>query len=127
MATWAAGNIPIYSTGAGLANNPSTATLVAEVDSTQLGTVDYASGQHGLFRVTWILASDTNATWQCESATSTALNAGKEIIWPKTGTSVGAQFVTLNRLGKDDRLRARIGGSTFTAQVSATIIAEALV
>ncbi len=121
------GNPPLISTTAQPVANPSTATLCAELDSTQLGTVNFQAGETHPYSVTWILGADTNATWQCERAASTALNAGyADAFWPKTGTALTSQFVTKHVLGRNDRLRARIGGSTFAASVSATIIAEQL-
>jgi hypothetical protein len=122
MAWYDVGNPPIYSTAA--PSTASTVTLCAELDSTQLGTVNFATGQSGLFKVTWILGADTNAVWQCESCASTALNAGVDIFFPQTPTAASAQFVTTHTLEKDYRLRARIGGSTFNATVRALIIAE---
>src|SRR5690242_1289466 len=105
MAYFDWGNRPIYSTNnVGQVANPSTATLVAEIDSTQLGTVNFVTGQSRLFRVLWILGSDTSATWQCERAASTALNSGySDAIWPKTGTALSAEFMTFHELGPNDR------------------------
>lgn len=118
------GNPPINSTSAP-ASNPSTATLVAELDSTQLGTQNLAPNQKLLVRVNWILGADTNATWQCEATASTALNAGVDVFFPKTGTAQSGQFVTYHQLLKDYRLRARLQ-STFTASATAFIAAEVL-
>lgn len=126
MAFFDWGNTPISSTTPQPVTNPSTATLCAEIDSTQLGTKDFETNQTQLMRVSWIISADTNATWQLEHCTSTALNAGVTQIWVKTGTSSPGQFVTTHKLGKNHRLRARIGGSTFTAAVTAFIQAEPL-
>ena len=118
------GNTPINSTSAP-ASNPTTSTLIAELDSTQLGTQNFVTGQSRLFLVTWILGADTNATWQCETATSTALNAGIDAIYPKTPTAQSGQYVTTHVLGPNYRIRARVN-STFTASASAYISAEPL-
>lgn len=118
------GNTPVNSTNiAQPVANPSTATLCAEIDSTQLGTQNLATGQSKNFRVTWILGADTNATFQCESASSTNLNAGVDIIAIKTATAQSGQFVTNHVLGPNYRLRARVY-SSFTGNVVALIQAE---
>lgn len=114
------GNTPINSTFAP-ATGPSTSTLLAELDSTMLGTVNYSASQQANFSVTWILGADTNVTWQCESCASTALNAGVDVFYPKTATGQSAQFITTHRLGKDARLRARLysTGANAAAYISA--------
>lgn len=120
------GNPPISSTTPQPVTNPSTATLCAELDSTMLGTKDLVVGQTKTFAVDWILAADTNATWQCGQCTSTNLAVSGIEFWTKTGTSSPAQFRTKHVLGPNERLRARIGGSTFTAAVTAFISAEVI-
>lgn len=101
------GNTPINSTGFTPVAAPSTATLIAELDSTRLGTANFAVGQSRLFQVTWIVGADTNATWQLESATSSSLADGVDVIFPKTPSGQSAQYVTFHVLEKDYRLRAR--------------------
>ena len=113
------GNKPITSTQ-GIASNPSTATLVAELDSTQLNTASYVGSQNGLFQVSWLLGCDTSATWQLETCGSTASTAGIDVLFVKTPTGQTGQFVTQHQLGKDYRIRARVQ-STFTASAAATI------
>src|SRR5690242_2656445 len=95
------GNRAVFSTTAQPVSNPSTATLIAEVDSTQLGTANYAAGQKSLARVTWLLGSDTSATWQCEIATSTALANPQDTVFLKTPTGQSGQYVTVHELQKD--------------------------
>lgn len=119
------GNPPINSTTAQPVSNPSTATLVAEIDSTQLLTQNLVTGQSLNMLVTWIVGSDTLATWQLEQATSTALSAGVAPIFLKTPTGQSGQYLTMHRLGPNDRLRARVQ-STFTASVTAFIQAEVM-
>lgn len=126
MAFFGNGNPPICSTQ-GPATNPSTATLVAELDSTQLGTASLVGDRSKIMRVAWVLGADTNCTWQCEASASTTLNSGQEIVFIKTPTAASGEFVTTHTLKKDYRLRARIGGSTFTASVTAFIQAEELI
>ncbi len=117
------GNPPVFSTTAQPVSNPSTATLCAEIDSTQLGTKDLADGQKLLVMTTWLVGGDTTATWQLEAATSTALNAGVQAVFIKTPTGQSGQYITVNELYANYRLRARVV-STFTASVVASITAE---
>lgn len=101
------GNPPINSTFVPVAT-PSTATLIAELDSTQLGTKDFVAGQKKLTAVKWILGADTNVTWQIGVCTSTALNAGRDEAYVKTPTAMSGEYVTEHELFKDERLRARL-------------------
>lgn len=119
------GNRPVNSTTAQPATNPSTATLIAEVDSTQLGTQNFAVGQSRLALVTWILGSDTNAVWQCEIATSTALASPQDAIFLRTAGGQSAQFITTHVLEQNARVRARLN-STFTGSAHAYIAVEPL-
>lgn len=107
MAIWDFGNRPINSTITPPIGAGSTATLYAEVDSTMLGTKDLATNQKMIVQVTWVVGADTNVTWQLETATSTALNAGVDAIFPKTISFQSAQYVTRHELFKDYRVRAR--------------------
>lgn len=125
MAWRDAGNPAIWSTTAQPVSNPSTATLCAELDSTQLGTKNLATGQKIQVLVTWILGGDTNATWQCETASSTALADGIDKVFLKTPTGQSGQYMTSHDLFKDYRLRARVT-STFTASITASVSAEVM-
>jgi hypothetical protein len=107
MALWDFGNPPINSTGFAPIAAGSTTALFAEVDSTQLGTKDFLANQKMLVQVTWIVGADTNVTWQLETANSTALNAGQDVLYVKNVTGQSAQFVTRHQLFKDYRVRAR--------------------
>lgn len=115
------GNPPINSTGFLPVTGPSTSTLLAELDSTQLGTKDFRASQSRLYRVNWILGADTNVTWQCESATDTSLGSGVDIFFPKTPSGQSAQYVTSHSLTRDMRLRARLfsTGANGAAYISA--------
>lgn len=117
------GNPPINSTYVPVAA-PSTATLIAELDSTQLGTKDLVTGQKLLVRVNWVVGGDTNVTWQLESATSTALANGVDKLYPKTATGQSGQFVSYHELLKDYRLRARLfsTGANAAAYISAEVL-----
>jgi hypothetical protein len=119
------GNPPVFSSNAQPVSNPSTGTLCAELDSTQLGTKDLAVDQKILVQTTWIVGGDTLATWQLEVGKSTALAASTQVVFVKSPTGQSGQYVTTNELKKDYRLRARVN-STFTASVTASIIAERL-
>jgi len=123
------GNQPIWSTGSGLVSNPSTNTLIAEIDSTQLGTVGFAANQHKVIEVTWLVGADTSATWQLEVANSTTLTAGPstsvDMVWVKTPTGQSGQYVTRHKVGPNARARARVN-STFTGSATASIQAEFL-
>ena len=119
------GNPPIHSTTVQPVANPTTATLVQELDSTQLRTVNFSAQQTGLFRVNWICGGDTNATWQLEQANSTALSASTNVITVRTPTNQSAQYVAAYVLAKDDRLRIRLQTS-LTANVMAYMQAERL-
>ena len=101
------GNKPVTSTGFAPVGAGSTTTLYAELDSTQLGTVNYRVGQSAIFQVTYVMGADTNVTWQVGTCASTALNAGVDEFYPKTATAQSAQFVMQHTLEKDYRLRVR--------------------
>ena len=118
-----AGNVPINSTTPQPVSNPSTATLCAEIDSTQLGTQNLAANQVKNVRVTWIVGGDTNCTWQLETASSTATGAGVDIIFLKTPTAQSGQYVTNHSLLANYRIRARLQ-SSLTVNVTAFIQAE---
>ena len=105
--------------------NPTTGTLVQELDSSQLGTVNFSAAQSGLFRVTWIVGGDTAATFQLEQANSTGLSASTNVITVRTPTNQSAQYVANYVLAKDDRLRIRLQTS-LTANVMGYIQAERL-
>lgn len=102
------GNPPITSTGAAPIAAPSTATLCAELDSTQLGTWAFAVGQKAIVQVTYIVGGgDTNITWQLGTCNSTALTGGVDEFYPRTVTAQTAQYVVVHELYKDYRIRAR--------------------
>lgn len=126
MAWYDWGNPPITSTSvAQPVTNPDTTTLLAELDSTQLGTVNFKTGQSGLFRTTWIIGGTTGLSVVLEQANSTALSATTLSIPIYTPTGQSGQYVFNLNLGPNDRLRARMA-STVTASVMASIQAERL-
>ncbi len=74
MAWHAWGNRPVNSTTPQPVSNPSTGTLCAEIDSTQLGTASFRPDQKMIVQVSWLLGSDTSATWQCPMPPSMGSN-----------------------------------------------------
>ena len=118
------GNVPINSTTPQPVSNPSTSVLCAEIDSTQLGTVNLAPNQAKNVRVTWLIGSDTNVTWQLETCTSTALSAGVDILFVKTPANQSGQYVTNHQLLANYRIRARMQASVAAGNTVATIQAE---
>lgn len=114
------GNQPINSTSS-LITAPSTSTLIAEIDSTQLGTQNFVAGQSRNYQVTYILGGDTGLTWQVGTCSSTALNAGVDEFFPKTATLQSAQFTLQHTLLVNYRIRARLV-STGTAPNCAAYI-----
>ena len=123
MSWYDAGNPPVNSTYAVVAA-PSTASLIAELDSTQLLTKDYATGQQQNFRTTWIVGASTTAIFQLEHVNSTALAGAIDTIFVQTPTGQSAQYVLNFQLGKDSRLRARLNSTA--ANACAFIQAEAI-
>lgn len=121
------GSVPINSSGGttagsnGLETNPSTDTLIAEVDSTQLATV-LAGGS--VYQVIWIVGASTNAIWQLEQASSTNLaTATRATTYVQTSVSQSGQYVLSYKLQKGDRLRARLQAG-ITGVATAFISAE---
>src|SRR5262245_9260009 len=98
---WGDANPPIISTGFAPVGAPSTSTLIAELDSTMLGTKNLVGDQKLHVQVSWLVGADTNVTWQLEVATSTALASGINIIYPKTPTGQTGEYITRHELLKD--------------------------
>lgn len=121
MAWHDSGNRPINSTNAPPVSAPSTSTLLAELDSTMLGTASFRTGQSMIFEVRYTLGADTNVTWQVGSCASTALNAGVDELFPKTPTAQSAVYIHQLTLEKDHRIRARLfsTGANASAHISA--------
>mgnify|MGYP001595243287 CR=1 FL=1 len=132
MAFFDWGNKPISSTQAP-ASNPTTATLLAELDSTQLGpmmngSVSTAAGAHNaLGRVTAILGGSTVADWRIERTLSTGLGstAIQETVPLFTPSGQSGQYVFVREFQPGDRLRARVA-SSLTANVNAFLQVEPL-
>lgn len=126
------GNKPIDSTQTPV-SNPSTSTLLAEIDSTQLvpitggATATSPYGRGGIGRVTAILGASTTADWRVERALSTGLGstAIQQSIPILTPTGQSGQYVFLMAFEPGDRLRCRLN-STFTGFANAELQVEPL-
>lgn len=118
------GNAPLFSTQ-GVTAAPSTATVIGAIDSTVLGTANFATNQSRLFRVTLIAGCDTNAAWRFErAASSTIADAVPETIWFRSPSNQSGQYVFTMTLEKNQFLRARMESTG--ANASAYINAEPL-
>lgn|SRR5574342_216730 len=124
MSWYAPGNTPINSTQAPVVA-PSTSDLIAELDSTQLGTAQWSPNRQMDYRVFWVVGASTNVIWQLEHATSTDLSSALDTFYPLTASGQSAEFVVTWRLRNHSRIRARLYSTGATA--SAFIQAEPLV
>jgi hypothetical protein len=125
MALYEWGGPAISSTGAGTAANPSTATLVAEIDSTQLqvltGSSIVGAGHAVHARLTAILGGSTICDWRIEQALSTSLDvstSARLVVPIQTPTGQSGQYVVSLTLEPGDRVRARLN-SSLTGTVNA--------
>lgn len=129
MSWHAVGNKPITAATAstGIAN-PSTTTLVVELDSTLLGTNNFAAGQSRDYQVSWCLGSNSTVltNFVGEVATSTALNASTVVFPIVAPYGQSGLYVNQVRLEKDYRLRVRVA-STFTGSAWAWVQAVELI
>lgn len=120
------GSVPVNSSGGttagswGIEVNPSTATLVAEIDSTQLAQV--LSGG-SVYQVSWLVGASTNAVWQLEQASSTDLAAVRDLTYVQTPSGQSGQYILSYKLQRGDRLRARLQ-TGITGVATAKISAE---
>ena len=130
MSYYAVGNPAVSSTGAGFVTDPSTATILAELDSTRLGTASFASGQSRDVRITVIAGGNasTNVQWLVEHTLSTGLGstAIRNVFGLYTPAGQSGQWVWQWRLEQDSRLRVRLNSSV-SGTVSANLQAEALI
>lgn len=115
------GNKPIFSTQ-GITAAPSTATIIAGLDSTQLGTAFFRSGQSQCVRVTFIAGCDTNALWQFERCDSSTLaDPVPETVFVRSPSNQSGQYVFAMCMEANQFLRARLGstGSNAVAYIQA--------
>ncbi len=126
MSFFDSGNPPINSTFAPVNSATSTGTLVAELDSTQLGSAFFRTGQSKLFGVTAVLGASTGGIFQVELANSTALASPIETAYIQMGQSgQSGQYFLKFDVPKDGRIRARLT-STFAGTATAFLSAEVL-
>ena len=111
MAYFDWGNKPIFST-AGPTAAPSTGTIIAALDSTQLGTVHFTGSQSRVFRVTTIAGCDTNAAWQLERCDSSTLaDPVAETVWFRSPSNQSGQYVFAMCLERNQFIRARMNST----------------
>lgn len=111
-------------TGDGIETNPSTSTLIAEIDSTQLAQVMKGGS---LYQVAYIIGASTNATWVLEQASDTGFSSGsiRDRTYVQTPANQSGQYILTYKLEKGDRLRCRLQAA-ITGFATAKISAEPL-
>ena len=117
------GNIPVKSTQ-GLATNPTTSVLVAELVSSEFGT--NLANRDINYRVTWIVGASTAASFRLERCLSSGVGstAIREQLIVFTALNQSAQYVSNYRLTYGDRLRVRVDPALASANAAAKIEAE---
>lgn len=122
MSYFQAGAIPVTSTFAA-ASDPSTTTLLAELDSSNFGITGEKKRER-IWNVHAYLGGSTGAYWVIERATSTAISAGVDKIRVRTASGQTSQFVVKFRsTAVTDRFRVR-HESSVTGTFDACLIAE---
>lgn len=119
------GNPPINASGVS-AGGASTTAVIAELDSTVLGTKNLPAGQKLLVSVNWIVSSDTVLSMRFGSGSSTSV---AQAAWVDQALvdlpgHQSAQFVTRHELFTNYRLRAHLPSSvagTASAYISAVV------
>lgn len=130
MAFFLTGNRPINSTQ-GPTADPSTAAILAELDSSQLGMRNSAGQDIGpasrTFSVNIWLGGSTGMYWAVEQATSTAISSGVVVdaFYPRTASGQTSQFVRKFTLSPGHRLRVH-HVSSVTGLADASLQAEEL-
>lgn len=135
MSFFASGNVAINSgstaaTSRGPQSNPSTTTLLAEIDFNGTNATILGGGQN--YGFTWIVgAGTTGVTFLCEVAQSVDLDMTQSTTFRAqfsvVASSLGSgQFFTKHRIERGDRARIRVN-SSFTGAASGFISAEHLV
>lgn len=124
MATFAAYSPPVNST-AGQATDPSTSDIVAELDSTQLHTVNHTQ----LYDVKVWLGCSTVGDFVLEHCLSTGLGstAIRETTFLRVSPNLTPQYVKRFSLERGDRIRVRVATAITGSQTAeAKLSAEAL-
>lgn len=111
MSFFLPGVVPINSTYAPV-TNPSTATLMAELDSSNFQiAATYPSAR--TYSVCIYAGGSTGGAWVAEVATSTALSATTDALYFRTASGQTSQFVWKVRLtAGTDRIRVRQTSTT---------------
>jgi hypothetical protein len=122
---FATGNPPITSTFAS-ATDPSTAALLAELDSSNFKYGTLALKEH-VYQVHAYLGGSTGAYWIVERSASTALNSAVEQYRVRTASGQTSQFVfKFKSTAVTDRIRVR-HVSSVSGTFDATLCAEELI
>ena len=121
MSFFLTGNQPINSTQ-GTAADPSTATLIAELDSSNFGTQSTRTIQ---VQAHFYVGASTSALWWIEHATSTGLGSSAitDRLIVRTASGQHSQFAKRYLIGFGERLRIHVG-SSFTGDADAKIQVE---
>lgn len=122
MSFFTPGSKAIASTAAPAAN-PSTTTLVAEVDSTQLQDVHQQNVQ-----VSWLVGCSTATTYRLEHCLSTGLGstAVRDVSYVLVPKDQTGQYMTKHYVTEGDRFRVRVDAALASANAAAKIIVEPL-
>jgi hypothetical protein len=130
------GNVPLFSTTAATATDPSTATLAAElIIPAPGGPASTAIGS--IYEVRYIVGASTGALWRLECALSSGLGSTairltdndssnafqRSIVF--TGSNQTSEFVLIHKAFPNDRFRI-VPMSSFSGTAAASIEAEAL-
>ena len=122
MSFFLPGVVPINSTFAPV-NNPSTSSLLAELDSSNFG-VAAGSAISRMYSVCIYAGGSTGGYWVAEKATSTALGATTDSLFFRTASGQTSQFVwKVTLTAGTDRIRVR-HASTQTGLFDCKLCAE---
>ena len=111
------GNPPIYSTTAESGTDPSTTTVIAQIQGL---------GDH-LYETRWTIGASTGALWKLELASTTTLSTTvvRKRCMVFTGSNQSAEFVTTFKAEDGDLCRI-IAQSSFTGTYAGSIQTEIL-
>ena len=123
MAFFAPYNPPVNSTFAA-ESNPSTATIIAELESSNFGNNTHQRSDR-IYGVNIWVGGSTAATWWIEQATSTALTDTTDRLTVRTASQQHSQFLKVFKLAANDRIRVR-HASTVTGTFEAYLQAQEL-
>lgn len=111
------GNPPTYSTSAESGTDPSTSTIIAQIQSL---------GDH-LYEARWVVGASTGALWRLELASTTNLSTSfvrhRSMVF--TGSNQSAEFVTTFKAETGDLCRI-VAQSSFTGTYAGDIQVEIL-